>query len=107
MPTATPYARTIVEAELVVQRIEKACRRAPRLREMYEFGILWKIARRPTSGTRIDDSKYYAAKTYSWAPGGVPTITVLYWFDDGHVYIESSKIDWPNPKLKRLTRAKS
>ena len=95
------YARTIVESELVAARIDAAKERAPHLEELYERGIKWKIARKPESGHKVPENEgFYIAKTYSWRPGGVPSITVLYRFDDEHVYIESSKIDWPKQQGK-------
>ncbi|MCI0400053.1 MAG: hypothetical protein L0Y67_03940 [Gammaproteobacteria bacterium] len=95
MSPSGPYARTIIEAELVAKRIDEAAKKTENLADLYEYGIKWKIARRPDSGNKVSDSDYYLAKSYSWAPGGVPSVTVLYRFDDNHVYIESSKIDWP------------
>ena len=95
MQGGAPYARTIQESELVSKRIDEAVKREPNLHDLYEYGIKWKIARHPDAGTKVPDSEYYIAKTFFWRPGGVPSITVLYKFDDQYVYIESSKIDWP------------
>ncbi len=67
-----PYARIIVEADLVAKRIDEATKKAPHLSELYELGIKWKLSRYPQSGTKVPDSDYYIAKSHTWAPGGVP-----------------------------------
>lgn len=87
-----PYARIIREEELVAKRIDKAIKRVSRLGEMYD-GIKWWLARNPLSGTKVSDSDHYIYKSYSWKPGGVPSITVLYKFDDDYIYIVRSRID--------------
>lgn len=95
MPGRQPYARTIVESELVAQRIDNAMEKAPHLGELYERGLKWKLARSPASGNKIPETDFYYATTFTWSPGGVPSITVMYRFDDNNVYFESSKINWP------------
>lgn len=94
-----PLLRTIDEAELVKRRIDKAVEEAPRLYELYE-GIKWKLARSPTTAANVASlgNGWYMAKTCSWAPGGLPSITVLYKVGDHEVFIESSKIDWPRKR---------
>jgi len=89
------YARIIIEEQLVEKRIDQAVTKLPRLAEMWD-GIKWRLARSPEKGQLIEiGSDYYGVKTSSWSPGGVPSITVLYRFDNEYVYIEGSKIDWP------------
>lgn len=97
----TPFARTIIESELVAKRIDSAAKEAPRLYELYE-GIKWKLSRNPTGSTNVVDlgDGWYMAKTYSWAPGGLPSITVLYRVNDHEVIIESSKIQWPRSRTR-------
>lgn len=95
MPDRGPYARTVIEEELVERRIEQAISKAPRLNEMWD-GIKWRLARNPEKGQLLEvGNDYYAVKSITWAPGGVPSITVVYRFDDEYVYIEGSKINWP------------
>lgn len=88
-------ALTIVEEELVAARIDDGIKRFPRLSQNYE-GLKWVLARDPFKGTKVPDSNptRYIAKLFSWAPGGVPIVTVMHRILDHEIVIEASKIDW-------------
>ena len=98
--SATSTVRAVIEEELVTARINKAIQQHPLLHGIYE-GLKWRIARRPFgSTTKISDSPHVRlAKAISWAPVGLPSITILYEVTHTEIIIKSSRIDWPKASL--------
>lgn len=88
--------RTVVETELVAQRIDSALARNPKLSELYEM-LQWRLARSPYSGHKIagGNPERYIVKTYFWGPKSVPaSITLVYQINDHEIIIEASNINW-------------
>lgn len=90
--------RTVVEEELVKARIQKAIKDDPQLRRMWEQGIVWLLSRRAEAiGRKISNIgvERYVYTLPSWAPGGLPRISITYQITENEVIIEASRIDDP------------
>jgi hypothetical protein len=87
-----PFAKTIVESELVVARMDAAIKKHPRLGEVYE-SMKWHIARDPNFGTALANTNPVRriAKTYTWKPGGAPSLSLVFRVTQNEVFIEASR----------------
>ena len=85
-------ARTIREANTVSDAIEADLQNHPRLRDAVE-GLKWVLARDPERGVRVGGTKN-PLRVYQQASRGegIPTIEVLYVFDDALVDIVSFRV---------------
>jgi len=96
-------ARTVIfENELIEARIKRAAEENPRLRKMWDDGVVWWLCRNPRAGKRIPDLpiERYIYKLPSWGPGGLPSITVIYSVAEHEIIIEKSRIDFPSTPAK-------
>jgi hypothetical protein len=83
--------RTVIEDNAVAIIIDKAIQSYPRLQESYD-GLKWRLSREPESGIVLPGNiNKYLFKT---APQvlSLPTITVLYDFNDSAITINDLKI---------------
>jgi hypothetical protein len=98
------FARTVVETDLVAARIDAAAKKYPRIGELYE-SLKWLLARDPDAGVLIPGSNppRRIAKTFTWRPGGTPSIAVIFQADDVRVVIESSRV-YEETLAKRVPR---
>lgn len=93
--------RTVVEEELVKARILQAIKEYPHLQRMWEQGVIWLLSRAPERGKPIPGTDRYAYWLPSWAPGGLPSISITYRITENEVIIEKSRIDKPRASKKR------
>ena len=95
--------RTVIEEDLVKARIQKAAKDYPQLKRFWDNGLIWLLARKPESlGRKISDIgiERYVYTFPSWAPGGLPRVSITYQITENEVIIEASRIDLPRPPKK-------
>ena len=81
-------ARGIFESDGVAQTVDKAIEKQPRADDVFE-AAKWFLARTPEKGIKIasGDTDFYIIKSPDWSDFNVPSITLIYSFDDNDVTI--------------------
>lgn len=82
--------RAVCEQESVTQSITRARGQFKRIDEAYE-GLQWRLSRDPHAGHEVQPG-FYMYKQAGLPSVGVPTLTVLYEFDDHTVTIRGIRI---------------
>jgi len=84
-------ARTVAVEDEVTKSIQNAKGNFKRVEEVYD-ALVWRLARKPDSGTEISNEGHHLIKTADLAVEGVPVIAALYTFTEHQVDILSIKI---------------
>jgi hypothetical protein len=86
--------RQIIEDTDVSDAIDKARRVSPRVREAWD-GLTWLLARNAEIGYQLGlGENVRLHKQLGYPRSNIPTITVLYEYDEHSVEIRSVKFDW-------------
>jgi hypothetical protein len=91
----------IVIGELADKQLDREFSRRERFQNLWE-AIYWRLQRKPESGAAVPGlpEGYYLAKTPYWAPGGLPSLSVVYQIIDDEVHVISMRLT----EKKRPTR---
>lgn len=91
----------VIESELCAARHNKLTQEFPRLIERLD-GLYWKLEHIGISILKNHDCQHIGKNVYmlqlsSWAPGGLPSISILFRLEEKEetIYIESSKVFKP------------
>jgi hypothetical protein len=79
----------VVEEPAYTKAIAEIAQRLPRVRDV-EAALAWSLARNPRQHYRVPNTRYHIVQTAVTGVPDVPTIRVLYWFDDEKVYLVSA-----------------
>jgi len=93
--------RTVVEEQIVQDKIDAARKKYKRLEDIYG-GLSWRLAREPESGMPINKQSpnIFLIKIDSVSDIQLPGILVVYSYDDNQVNILDIRIDAP-PVIKK------
>jgi hypothetical protein len=94
--------RTIVEEQIVQEKIDSARKKFKRLDDIYN-GLSWRLSREPESGVSIGkrSPNIFLAKIDPAGDVDLPGILVIYSYNDDHVNILDMRIDAPASAKKK------
>ena len=84
-------ARTIIEDDEVAEWFSENIEAYPRLEDLI-FALKWRLAHEPETGVPVPGTNYYIAKTAPLWDVSVPTVRVLYDFNENEVTFRSAEI---------------
>lgn len=86
---------TIVLSEFVSAQFDREFAKYPRFQNLWD-AIYWRLQHKPDAGTIVPnlDGEYRIAKTASWNPGGLPSLSVLYQIKGTQVHIAALRMNF-------------
>lgn len=90
------FAKTIVESDEVTEQLDELRQNFDRFDDIWTM-LSWKLARDPESPTSYlipnTNPDKYITKVADNDVEGVPSVTVLYSFDQDNLYIEAMRVE--------------